>query len=509
MKHMFKTTAIIILLISKIQAQSSLSWKYRSQSVIPGYYAFSKPVEDSSGNVFVLSVEPNSFSSSSNLSLLKFNKYGAQQTFIDVMLPDTGLILEGFFILPNQHYLAVGLSGKAIPNRMPISSHICVLEYDNNLQLIRTQHTALPEDTLSFSNSFSMIKTRQNTITMIFGLGSPATLSTKVQKIVEIDMQGNILKQASEYIPSPTSPIRRYHCNIEQQDPITGYYNIIGTSSNNYENYIFKYNTNLVLVDSSKFHSDFSNVDSGCRECREQIKYVTQKAFITNMSFSVHSSVNGRSVPITKIDAQADTIMAKIKLVKTPSVTTFYFRNADWNSIDFIDSSKIYVVGTYDIVGGKSYFACWQIDKNLNIAWSRFIGGEASYIARHTTATKDGGVIISGIIGPRNNLLTDAALMIKIGPNGEVLNTNELPKGTQVLSYLVGPNPVQNILNIQSFTPNTTIQIVNSLGKVVMQQPITQQQTELNLSHLSAGVYFYRFSSPNGFILQSGKLVKE
>ena len=75
----------------------------------------------------------------------------------------------------------------------------------------------------------------------------------------------------------------------------------------------------------------------------------------------------------------------------------------------------------------------------------------------------------------------------------------------------VYPNPTNDILNIVASTSSATesfkIQILNSLGQLLLDEPLTIQHSSFNIQHFNSGIYFVRISSDNGSRVV--KVVKE
>ncbi len=473
----------------------STHWKYKPQSIVDDF--FTKAVEDSSGNVFIADCS-RFMETGTKSKLYKLNKNGTTQKITDFLLQeDSMLYVSNLFVLPNQNIMVIGVCGinSTALNKLWVSV------YNNQLQ---RQYTKFYTSN-SFGNyvqSQKIIKTSKNSYV---GYITYTSYNFQISNVnfFEIDSIGNLIQQNID-----ANPNTRTILSDIIENPITHDYKCFGTHSSSTDA-ILTYNTQLQFISFTDNYISAGNVVS--------VKHINPFYYIhacTTNNDLLRFTWPDYKIGISKIRSKKDSVIL-YKYIET-GLTTNYDMRTQYGAVDFVDSTKIYITGHagssffgYLDNAFKNHLVCVQMDSQLNIKWQKFIGGNANYMAWNSLATKDGGLLLMGSYIDSSMVNQRDAYMIKIGPNGEVLNTNELPKGTQVLSYLVGPNPVQNILNIQGFTPNTTIHIVNSLGKVVMQQPITQQQTELNLSHLSAGVYFYRFSSLSGFILQSGKLVKE
>ncbi|MFT6731721.1 MAG: serine protease AprX, partial [Glaciecola sp.] len=74
--------------------------------------------------------------------------------------------------------------------------------------------------------------------------------------------------------------------------------------------------------------------------------------------------------------------------------------------------------------------------------------------------------------------------------------------------FKVYPNPVTDILNIQIPSVNdiTTLRIFDVLGKLVLEQDITESSRQLDLSSMASGLYIMSFQSGNAS--KTFKLIK-
>ncbi len=77
-------------------------------------------------------------------------------------------------------------------------------------------------------------------------------------------------------------------------------------------------------------------------------------------------------------------------------------------------------------------------------------------------------------------------------------------------SVLVYPNPANEILNIECGTlnDNAKIEIINSLGQVVYQSTITNPQSQINIEHISKGIYLIQIENKSKVVARS-KLIKQ
>ncbi len=105
-----------------------------------------------------------------------------------------------------------------------------------------------------------------------------------------------------------------------------------------------------------------------------------------------------------------------------------------------------------------------------------------------------------------NTVLTSVVKSRSNVRNNRQIGINTFKTG----SITIYPNPNNGILNIQTGTTleNGSIEIYNVLGEKVYSEKIKEQNTQLDISNLSNGIYQARVLSNNGVIYQS-KIVKQ
>ena len=74
-------------------------------------------------------------------------------------------------------------------------------------------------------------------------------------------------------------------------------------------------------------------------------------------------------------------------------------------------------------------------------------------------------------------------------------------------TLLVYPNPMQNLLTIETEGEPSTITFYNMIGQRVFEQMLTERQTKIQITELPEGVYAYTIERKR-IIIQKGKLLK-
>ncbi|MBL7899658.1 MAG: T9SS type A sorting domain-containing protein, partial [Crocinitomicaceae bacterium] len=101
----------------------------------------------------------------------------------------------------------------------------------------------------------------------------------------------------------------------------------------------------------------------------------------------------------------------------------------------------------------------------------------------------------------------DASLLIRPVYSTALNYTLDLTvtENTDEITANVYPNPVKNILTIQTSTSSITYSIYDMTGREVL----TGVEKEIEMSDLNSGVYIVQIKDSNGLSLYSGKVIKE
>jgi hypothetical protein len=166
-----------------------------------------------------------------------------------------------------------------------------------------------------------------------------------------------------------------------------------------------------------------------------------------------------------------------------------------------------YIYYCFTSGGGLAYkqpFEFYKIDTNFNVVWRKtfFKDSIFCYVTPDIglIRTSDNGFLISGIIGD----FTDAH--IKLNGNGDL----EMPPSGGDACQMAYPNPANRMLHIAHpgiESESFRIEVSDMLGHVLISQPTTRSQEDLNISLLANGLYIYRLFDKSKIYCQ-GKFVK-
>ena len=108
-----------------------------------------------------------------------------------------------------------------------------------------------------------------------------------------------------------------------------------------------------------------------------------------------------------------------------------------------------------------------------------------------------------------NNEITKMSMYIINGVSSELMMEENYYYSQVVVSIVepnrlevtLYPNPSRDNINIVTAeTNNATMQIVNNLGQIVIQQNLTQNTTQIDISGLQSGIYFVNIKTKDGLV---------
>ena len=225
----------------------------------------------------------------------------------------------------------------------------------------------------------------------------------------------------------------------------------------------------------------------------------------------IFSSPTRRVLGILKIDTNNNVINENY-LGKEPDTINY---PGSGRNMDFIESNNIYYGGVANFIpehypwqAEPSWIMINNLDSNLNINWQRFYGGDAFYYLWGLRATQDGGCIMLCTRYDHNTQYHEYDIFIlKVDSLGLITNINENTK-INISNAIVYPNPGRNQITIKTSKENSFFELFDITGKILLKKFIPAYSTEVNVSHLRKGVYFYRIYN-NKNIYETGKWVKQ
>ncbi|MBC7524583.1 MAG: DUF3494 domain-containing protein [Flavobacterium sp.] len=116
------------------------------------------------------------------------------------------------------------------------------------------------------------------------------------------------------------------------------------------------------------------------------------------------------------------------------------------------------------------------------------------------------GANVEGRVLTTNGALTTSAITDNITAGCTILTTNSVVNKNNISIY---PNPFKDVftIDVNDENNNSMFSVYDLLGKIVFEQNINQNSTQVNLN-LQSGLYIYKLVNKNGLI-QTGKIISE
>jgi len=446
-----------------------------------------------------------------------------------------------------------GLYKKHIQEKIPLSGEASTKLYKLNLLGTKTQ-----EKEFTHYNIYGIQE--KNNLLFCYGLYTNLD-STKNVFMMYIDQNFNIVTEKRYRIPAYYSTdIFLYGRVFIQQDSMfycifnrmhkTGttfrskafYYivnqNIDSITSGNFQGYVniddiqlnskkdgflilgdgFQQFTGQILVQKTVAHSNFlfniSKVDS--------IPLTTPCIYLLNTNIRC---VNNRIFVAGHPTCDYNVTDIGIAMLDTSFKLSAFHRYGNANKNNFyplssglcIDSKKnAYIVATTDYA--ESYYnnspsgiMLVKSDSLLNNKWINNLGNDAYYVVCDMNICSDNGCIIAATRFDYNSSRYDVdSYIIKLDTAGNYITSipNTPAQAAKILSVRTSEN--SGLLKI--CTPikyqGGVLQLVDIFGRCLCTKRITATETEVSVSHLTTGIYFYRYILDNQNI-DSGKWLKK
>ena len=187
---------------------------------------------------------------------------------------------------------------------------------------------------------------------------------------------------------------------------------------------------------------------------------------------------------------------AKSAYHKTMHLTINQGTGSIWNLI--WEAYEGFTVSTYNIFRGTSPSNLQQIGtssgSNTTYSDGTAPSGDIYYQVE---------VVSPNNCNPTKSYNSSRSNIAKSNPNA----IHEVVKGN--ISFTIYPNPASENLIIEdfSYTKDLVISMYDNQGQLLLQQPILQNKTFINLVYFSKGLYFLKVENGNGYTVK--KFVKE
>ena len=179
-------------------------------------------------------------------------------------------------------------------------------------------------------------------------------------------------------------------------------------------------------------------------------------------------------------------------------------------SIDFIDPNHIFQCSHVNVYEEEiiyspfpSYAVINKLNTDLEVQWTRYVGGDANYAPMYLLATQDGGCLIVGFRYDFNPTRKLDLFAIKLNSEGLIGLDEEQELAQAMVAY---PNPFRDRIQLL-LPPNTrTVSVYNSNGMLL--KTANGNCNELFLGDVPSGLYIVTAQTAEGKVYTQ-KVVKE
>ncbi|NOX48090.1 MAG: T9SS type A sorting domain-containing protein [Chlorobi bacterium] len=225
------------------------------------------------------------------------------------------------------------------------------------------------------------------------------------------------------------------------------------------------------------------------------------------------ANMANQSVPGAYYDIRLRIVDESFNTIKD---TTFFDegknRLAYYSSLDYVDPDNIWVV-TY-INGWKSSIDEWEsarvyiVDSEMNLKGAKYFAGDLDVYLYSTKALEDGGCIITGLV-PKDGKNYDWNVYVRKLMLDDIFTNAEETPAPDDSDVLLFPNPVKDVLHIETYRKNLSVSLYDESGKCVTERrELHIPKTQFNISHLPGGIYFYLVFDKEK-VIKTGKIIKQ
>ena len=183
------------------------------------------------------------------------------------------------------------------------------------------------------------------------------------------------------------------------------------------------------------------------------------------------------------------------------------------SAVDLIDDNSLCYV--YELYQGLSdNLDSWIVIEHLNNNFDTIstfyygIDNGMKEVAYDVLRTKDGGVIIVHGSGSLD-IFEDYSLMTKFPASAFGFDNIEEAHAHNLHLAVAYPNPGGDVLNIRTGLRNATLQVYDLQGRIIHQQIITDEVTNIDASKWKSGTYIWKLTIDNEQLtVEEGKWIK-
>jgi len=197
-----------------------------------------------------------------------------------------------------------------------------------------------------------------------------------------------------------------------------------------------------------------------------------------------------------------DSTMAPVPMHTFGAVDTVDY-GGYYKTFDFVYSDSIYYTGTKRLVGGffpqqVSWIYAGMFNRDYQLYYERFYGGDAHYWVFSIIRTSDGGSLISGNRYDYHTQNSERdVFFLKLTPEGLITGKRENQQ-CPYQPFAIYPNPGADILYLDLVLREAQFTLFNLSGVQLKKSQIKEGENHINCSDLTRGCYLVKVTTPSG-----------
>ncbi len=174
---------------------------------------------------------------------------------------------------------------------------------------------------------------------------------------------------------------------------------------------------------------------------------------------------------------------------------------ATWKAFDFRTPDSIFFSGTQNLISWPypeepSWIIAGQLNRDLDIRFLRYYGGDAYYRVEYTLLTSDGGFMIAASrYDYREPECIYDAFFLKLNAEGQIVGTSK-PDVCPESIFNLYPNPASEAFTLLLAPPKAEMQLYSLQGQTVLTQTLTRGENRITCQSLKPGTYLCKVVSP-------------
>lgn len=162
---------------------------------------------------------------------------------------------------------------------------------------------------------------------------------------------------------------------------------------------------------------------------------------------------------------------------------------------------------------GRSKFMLVKLDEEDNHLWTKYYKDDAFYSMFGVLACSDGGYLMYGFRYDSENDFSANPYALKVGQDGNFIQTSIDRIDREEIEVLVSPNPSSGQITIQltefEKAVDLRIELVSMSGKLILTEEMREASKKIDVRDLPTATYLMNIYNRNGQLLYAKPLMKK